>query len=279
MTLLVAALLGVIQGLTEFLPISSSAHLILARAFFGWDADIFGLPFDVALHAGTLVAVVAFFRKDVAAMIAAAPSMLTAPAGPGKLARLIVIGTIPIVIIGLLFADWLEEHLRTPAVIAFTLAFGGVLMLVAERVGSSHRTVDSLTANDVHSLRAIDALAMGIGQSAALVPGMSRAGTTIVTGMFLGMTREAAARFSFLLGIPAIAAAAAREGLHLFRTGLTPDEITLFAVGMLTSAIVGYLTIKYFLRFLAGHRLDVFAYYRLALSLITVVWLVTRVTP
>ena len=279
MTLLVAALLGVIQGLTEFLPISSSAHLILARAFFGWDADVFGLPFDVALHAGTLVAVVAFFRKDVAAMIAAAPSMLTAPAGPGKLARLIVIGTIPIVIIGLLFADWLEEHLRTPAVIAFTLAFGGVLMLVAERVGSSHRTVDSLTANDDHSLRAIDALAMGIGQSAALVPGMSRAGTTIVTGMFLGMTREAAARFSFLLGIPAIAAAAAKEGLHLFRTGLTPDEISLFAVGMLTSAIVGYLTIKYFLRFLAGHRLDVFAYYRLALSLITVVWLVTRVTP
>lgn len=276
MTLLVAALLGVIQGLTEFLPVSSSAHLILARAFFGWNADVFGLAFDVALHAGTLVAVLAFFRKDVAAMIAAVPSMLTTPAGPGKLARLIAIGTIPIVIVGLLFADWLEAHLRTPAVIAFTLALGGVLMLLAERVGSSRRTVDALTASDDHSLHAIDAWVMGAGQSAALVPGMSRAGTTIVTGMFLGMTRESAARFSFLLGIPAIGAAAAREGLHLFQTGLTPDEITLFAVGMLTSAIVGYLTIKYFLRFLAGHRLDVFAYYRLALSLITVLWLVTR---
>jgi undecaprenyl-diphosphatase len=102
---------------------------------------------------------------------------------------------------------------------------------------------------------------------------MSRAGTTIVVGMFLGMTRESAARFSFLLGIPAIAGAAAKEGIHLFRTGMTSAEITLFAVGMLTSAGVGYVTIKYFLRFLVRHSLDVFAYYRLALAVVTVVWL------
>lgn len=276
MTLIVAALLGAIQGLTEFLPISSSAHLILARAFFGWDADAFGLPFDVALHVGTLVAVIAFFWKDVAAMIAAVPSMLTAPAGPGKLARLIAIGTVPIVIVGLLFANWLETHLRTPVVIACTLALGAILMLLAERLGSGRRTVDSLTASDDQSLRWSDALLMGVGQASALVPGMSRSGTTIATGMFLGMTRESAARFSFLLGIPATAAAAGREGLHLLRTGLPPDQMTIFAVGMLTSAFVGYLTIKYFLRFLAGHRLDVFAYYRLALSLVTVVWLAAR---
>lgn len=274
MTLIVAALLGAIQGVTEFLPISSSAHLILARAFFGWDSDAFGLPFDVALHVGTLVAVIGFFWKDVAAMIAAAPAMVTAPAGPGKLARLIVIGTIPIVIVGLLFAGWLETHLRTPSVIAFTLALGAVLMLVAERVGSGRRSVDSLTASDGQSLGAGDVLLMGAAQASALVPGMSRSGTTIATGMFLGMTREAAARFSFLLGIPATAAAAGREGLHLVRTGLPPDQITVFAVGMVTSAFVGYLTIKYFLRFLAGHRLDLFAYYRLALAAVTVVWLV-----
>ena len=265
MTLLVAALLGVIQGLTEFLPVSSSAHLILARAFFGWDADVFGLPFDVALHAGTLVAVIAYFWSDVCAMILAAPSALTARTGAGRLARVIVIGTIPVVIIGVLFADWLEAHLRTPAVIAVTLTVGGLALLLAERVGSTRRDEPSLTA--------VDALIMGTGQSTALVPGMSRSGSTIATGMLLGMTRESAARFSFLLGIPAIGAAAAKEGLHLVKTGLTGDEMALFAVGMVTSAIVGYLTIKFFLRFLAGHRLDVFAYYRLALAAVTIVWL------
>jgi undecaprenyl-diphosphatase len=264
--LLVAVLLGIVQGLTEFLPVSSSAHLILARAFFGWDADVFGLAFDVALHAGTLVAVVAYFRGEVAAMIAAVPAAATARAGPGKMARLIVIGTLPVVVVGVLFADWLEATLRTPVVIAVTLTIGGIALLLAERLGSHRRNEESLTATD--------AILLGTAQASALVPGMSRSGSTIVVGMWLGMTRESAARFSFLLGIPAIAAAAAKEGAHLLRTGLTPDDMILFAVGMVTSAVVGYLTIKYFLRFLAGHRLDVFAYYRLALAAATVIWLI-----
>jgi undecaprenyl-diphosphatase len=264
-TLLIAVVLGIIQGLTEFLPVSSSAHLILARAFFGWDADVFGLPFDVALHVGTLVAVLAFFRADVAQMIYAAPAALTARSGPGKLARLIVIGTIPMVVIGVLFANWLEEHLRTPPVIAVTLIVGAVLMLAAERLGSQRRREDGLST--------VDAAVIGLGQSTALVPGMSRSGSTIATGMLLGMTRESAARFSFLLGIPAITAAAAKEGLHILRTGLSHQDIVLFVVGMLTSALVGYITIKYFLRFLAGHRLDLFAYYRLGLAAVTIVWL------
>jgi undecaprenyl-diphosphatase len=265
-TLFIAVVLGIIQGLTEFLPVSSSAHLILARAFFGWDADVFGLPFDVALHVGTLVALLAFFREDVLEMIRAAPGALTARSGPGKLARLIVIGTVPVVLVGVLFANWLEDHLRTPAVIAVTLTIGGLAMLLAERVGSQRRDEGSLTA--------VDAVVMGLGESTALVPGMSRSGSTIATGMLLGMTRESAARFSFLLGIPAIAAAAAKEGVHVLRTGLSRQDQLLFAIGMLTSALVGYLTIKYFLRFLAAHRLDVFAYYRLALAAVTIVWLV-----
>ncbi len=264
-TLLTAALLGVIQGLTEFLPVSSSAHLILARAFFGWDPDRFGLPFDVALHAGTLVAVLAYFQADIREMITAIPGMLTAPAGAGKLARLIVIGTLPVVVVGVLAADWLEAHLRTPVVIAVTLAVGGIALLLAERLGAQRRTEDSLTV--------ADALVMGVGQSTALVPGMSRSGSTIAVGMLLGMTRESAARFSFLLGIPAIAAAAAKEGLHLLHGGLSREDMLLFAVGMAVSAAVGYLTIRFFLRFLVGHRLDVFAYYRLALAAVTVIWL------
>jgi undecaprenyl-diphosphatase len=204
----------------------------------------------------------------VRTMIAAVPRARTATAGPGRLARLIMIGSVPMVVIGVLFADWLEEHMRTPAVIAATLTIGGVALLAAERIGSRRRDEQSLTA--------ADAALVGLGQATALVPGMSRSGSTIAVSMFLGMSRDSAARFSFLLGIPAIAAAAAKEGVHLFRTGLSAGEITLFAVGMLTSALVGYVTIKYFLRFLVRHRLDVFAYYRLALAAVTIVWLLTR---
>jgi undecaprenyl-diphosphatase len=268
MDILIAALLGIIQGLTEFLPVSSSAHLILARAFFGWDGEMFGLSFDVALHAGTLAAIVTYFWSDVRAMIAAAPAALTAASGPGRLARLIVFGTLPVVVVGLLLGDWIEANLRTPAVIAATLAIGAAAMLAAERIGSQQR--------DERSLTAAGAVVMGVGQSTALVPGMSRSGSTIAAGMLLGMTRESAARFSFLLGIPAIAAAAAKEGLHVVRSGLGGHEMVLFAVGMSTSALVGYVTIKYFLRFLAGNRLDVFAYYRLALSVVTIIWLMRQ---
>jgi undecaprenyl-diphosphatase len=260
-----ALLLGVVQGLTEFLPISSSAHLILARAFFGWNSDLFGLAFDVALHAGTLIAIVWYFWADVVAMIKAAPAALTAPAGPGKLARLIVIGTIPVVIVGVVAADWLEDNLRTPAVIAVTLAIGGVMLLAAEWFGRQRREEESITA--------IDAFVMGAAQSTALVPGMSRSGSTISFGMYLGLTRQSAARFSFLLGMPAIAAAAAKEGLHVMKMGVASHELVLFFVGMVTSAVVGYVTIRFFLRYLASHSLAVFAWYRLALAAITVVWL------
>jgi undecaprenyl-diphosphatase len=264
--LLTAALLGVIQGLTEFLPVSSSAHLILARFFFGWEAPEFGLAFDVALHVGTLAAIVAFFRSDIAAMIGALPSVLTPSAGrAGRLIRLIAIGTIPAIIVGLLFNDYIEARLRTPGVAAAALAVGAVLMLVAERAGSRER--------DESSLSVVDAILIGIAQACALIPGVSRSGSTIAVGMLLGVKRESAARFTFLLAIPAILAAAGKESLELRHMHAGADLLTLFAVGAVVSAIVGYVTIKYFLRFLAGNRLDVFAYYRLALAALTAVWL------
>jgi len=265
-----AALLGVVQGLTEFLPVSSSAHLVLARAFFGWNVDegAFGLAFDVALHVGTLLAIVAYFWRDVAAMVAAAPALLTARRGPAKLARLIIIGTIPVVIVGVVLATWLEEHLRTPAVIAVTLIAGAVWLFAAEAFGARARDEEPLTAGA--------AFILGAAESTALVPGMSRSGSTIAMAMLLGLTRESAARFSFLLGIPAIAAAAAKEGLHVIKAGVSSQDLVLFAIGMITSAVVGYLTIRFFLRYLAGHSLNVFAWYRLALAAITIAWLFTR---
>jgi len=263
----VAALLGVVQGLTEFLPVSSSAHLILARAFFGWEAPEFGLAFDVALHVGTLAAILVFFRADIAAMVASIPTMLSPRAtSAGRLARLIVVGTVPAVAAGVLFDEYIEAHMRTPAVAAFTLAAGAILMLVAERVVTRQQTEGSLAMGD--------ALWIGAAQASALVPGVSRSGSTIAVGMLLGLRREAAARFTFLLGIPAIAGAGLREALALGQMRPGGDMLLLFVTGMAVSAVVGYLTIKYFLRFLAGHRLDVFAYYRLALAAATLVWLV-----
>jgi undecaprenyl-diphosphatase len=265
-----AALLGVVQGLTEFLPVSSSAHLVLARAFFGWNVDegAFGLAFDVALHAGTLLAILIYFRADIAAMLEAAPEALSAPRGPGKVLRLIAIGTIPVVVVGLTAAGWLEDHARTPAVIAVTLVVGAVWMIAAERFGTRERREDSL--------RPWGALIVGIAQSTALVPGMSRSGSTMAMAMLLGLTRESAARFSFLLGIPAIGAAAAKEGLHVLKAGVTSHDAALFLLGMSVSAAVGYLTIRFFLRYLASHSLHAFAYYRLALAAVTVVWILTR---
>lgn len=264
-----AVLLGIVQGLTEFLPVSSSAHLILAREFFGWDAGQFGLPFDVACHVGTLIAVLAFFRTDIAELVRAVPAALSRRPGPaGRRVWLIASGTVPIVIVGLLFADWLAAELRGPWVAAVALAAGALLLLIVERLGPRVKGEEALTMPG--------AFLIGIGQASALIPGMSRSGTTIATGMALGLRREAAARFTFLMSAPAVFAAAAREGLEM-RT-VQPDGamLMLMAVGLVTSGVVGYLTVKYFLRFLVSNRLDVFAWYRLALAAFAVAWLVWK---
>lgn len=270
MTLPVAVLLGIIQGLTEFLPVSSSAHLILARAFFGWEMPAeAGLAFDVAVHVGTLAAIMGYFRREIAEMIAALPSALGAAPGPrGRLIRMLVIGTLPLLPVGLLFTDRVEETLRQPPVAAGALAVGAVAMLAAERFGRREHDEDALTW--------VHALCIGLAQASALIPGMSRSGSTIAIGMFLGLRRDAAARFTFLLAIPAMLAAAAKESIELHETGAAGIDLRMFGVGMVVSAIVGYLTIKYFLRFLAGNRLDVFAYYRLALAAIALVWVLAQ---
>jgi undecaprenyl-diphosphatase len=267
--LFAAALLGTVQGLTEFLPVSSSGHLILARAFFGWDPGRFGLPFDVACHVGTFLAVLAYYWRDVLAMIVALPAALTGRPGEyPRLIRLIIVGTIPAVIAGALFADFLEETVRAPAIIAVTLTIGAIVMLIAERVGTKRRGEESLSF--------ADATLIGIAQAAALVPGVSRSGATLTVALLIGLARPAAARFVFLLSLPAVLGAAAKEGLELRHVGLAGIPVTLFLVGMVTSAIVGYLTIAFFIRYLGRHSLNVFAVYRLVLAAVTVVWLLAR---
>jgi undecaprenyl-diphosphatase len=265
MMLIQAAVLGVVQGLTEFLPISSSAHLILARAFFGWDSDQFGIAFDVACHVGTLLAVVLYFAPELTQMCRALPRVLNPGRDePARQLWLLVVGTIPAVLAGLLFNDFIEGSLRTPAVAAVTLTIGGALLVVADQVGSRTRGESSLTMSE--------ALGLGIAQAAALVPGVSRSGATIMLAMSWGLRRDAAARFSFLLGVPAILAAAGYEGLGLIRDGLPAGAAQLFIVGVVTSGIVGYFTVKYFLRYLSGHSLNLFAFYRFALAGAVVIW-------
>lgn len=269
MDLIAAALLGVVQGLTEFLPVSSSGHLILARAFFGWDPERFGMPFDVACHVGTLVAVVVFFWSDVGRLIAAAPGALTGRDGEyERLGRQIIAGTIPVVIIGGLFADAIESRIRSPLMVAITLTIGGIGLIIAERLGRKTRDAQSLSYGE--------SFVIGVAQSAALVPGISRSGATLTAALLMNVERASAARFIFLLSLPAIVAAAAKEGLELAKVGISAIPVTLFAVGMVTSAVVGYITVKYFVRYLAQHSLEVFAYYRFALAAVTVIWLLTR---
>jgi len=268
--LLAAAALGIVQGLTEFLPVSSSAHLILVRAFFGWDAEAFGVPFDVACHVGTLAAVVVYFWRDLSAMARALPRALrAAPDADGRRIWLIAIGTVPVVVVGgVIWNEALEHATRTPYVAACMLAVGALLLLAVERLGTKGAGEERLTP--------AGAFVIGTAQAAALVPGVSRSGVTIAAGVALGLRREAAARFTFLLSVPAILAAAAKEALDLRGVPMAASDVMLFAVGFLTSAVVGYVTVRFFIRYLVTHRLDVFAWYRLALAAATFVWLGTR---
>ena len=271
MNLAAAAVLGAVQGLTEFLPVSSSAHLILTRAFFGWDAGAeFGLAFDVACHVGTLAAVVAFFRAEILAMLRALPRAVSRePGRDGRRIWLIVAGTIPVVLVGLfIWSDEVEAATRTPMVAAVALVVGAMLLLAIERIRTRGLDEDALGLGG--------AFAVGVAQASALIPGVSRSGATIATGMALGLRRDAAARFTFLMSIPAITAAAGKEALELRHMALGAADVQLFLVGMVTSGVVGYLAVKYLIKFLATHRLDVFAWYRLALAAVTFIWLATR---
>jgi undecaprenyl-diphosphatase len=185
-----------------------------------------------------------------------------------RLGRLIIAGTIPIVIVGGLFADVIETRLRSPLVVAVTLTIGAIGLLLAERLGRKTR--------DARTLGYGESFLIGVAQATALAPGISRSGATITMAMLLDVERAAAARFVFLMSLPAVMAAAVKEALDVAEIGIAGLPVTILLVGLVTSAVVGYVTVKFFVRYLAGHSLAVFAYYRFALAAITVVWLLTR---
>jgi undecaprenyl-diphosphatase len=265
---LVAVLLGVVQGLTEFLPVSSSGHLLLGQYFLGLSQDRFGLPFDVALHLGTLVAVIAFFWRDLLGMAGAfvrslLPGRRNLADPQQRLAYLILASTIPAALIGFFLESFFENTVRSPWVVAFNLVVVGVLFILAEGVGSKTRSADKL--------RFVEAVGIGLAQAAALVPGVSRSGATITLGLFLGLRREEAARFSFLMSVPIIAGAGFLQLTDAVSQGMSRSEALIFGAGFVSSAVVGYLAIRFFLRYVIHHSLRAFAYYRFALAAVVVV--------
>jgi len=257
MTWLQVVVLAIVQGLTEFLPISSSGHLVLVPSAAGWTDQ--GLAFDVAVHFGSLLAVCLFFRDDIFALLRGTGQLLKLnhQTPEARIALALGIGTVPAAIAGLSLAGWIEANLRSPAVIVFTLAGYAVIMVLADRLGRRDRSVADVTLRD--------ALVIGCAQALALVPGTSRSGVTISAGRILGFDRRDAARFSFLLSVPVILLATVYEmgGLVM---GDEQVDWTQLSVAALVAAVVAYASIDFFMRFVSRIGLMPFAIYRLVLA-------------
>jgi undecaprenyl-diphosphatase len=263
MTIFQAAILGLVQGITEFLPISSTAHLRITPAVLGWPDP--GAAFTAVLQLGTLAAVVGFFLRDLLAMIAAAADPARRRSPEARRLLYLVVGTIPIGIAGLLFKHAIEGPLRSLAVIATSLIVVAVAMAIVERRASHRRGLDDLTLRD--------ALWIGVAQTLALIPGVSRSGITLVAGMSAGMRRDAAARFSFLLSVPAVAAAGIFELPKVLHTpGLAGAPLF---VGLATAFVSGYLSIAWLLRFLRTRTTLPFVIYRVLLGAALLIAVVT----
>ena len=249
---LAAILLGLVQGLTEFLPVSSTAHLILVQRQFNLDADRFGLTFDVALHMGTLLAVFLYFFRTWVGLVR------DLIAGRWRVPLLLVIGTIPGAIAGVLLESVVSRELRSPLLIAAMFVVGSAIFIVAERAGSQRRAMDGLSA--------ADALIIGVAQAIALVPGLSRSGMTISAGLGRGLRRSEATAFSFLLSTPIIAGAGAKTLLDLRKASVLFEQPGTVAIGFTVSFLAGLAAVSFLVRFLRGHTLAWFVPYRLALA-------------
>jgi undecaprenyl-diphosphatase len=264
MTLWLAILLGLVQGVTEFLPISSTAHLRITPTLLGQPDP--GAAFDAVIQLGTLAAVIVYFAKDLVAMVRGVLTDWRSP--DARLAGLVVLGTIPVGIAGITLKKHITGDLRSLYVIAGALALVAIVMVVVERAARFTRTITQLTA--------LDALLIGCAQACALVPGVSRSGATLSAAFFIGLTRPDAARFSFLLSIPAIGAAGLfqlKDALHDFH-GASPAPL---AIATIVSAAAGYASIAWLMRYLRTKSLAPFAIYRLALAAALVALCLARV--
>ncbi len=266
--------LAIIQGLTEFLPVSSTAHLALTHWLLHWDfqganAEQYDFSFDVALHVGTLIAMIAYFFRDWMQIIGQALGMRGGP--DRQLARnrgllwLLIIGTIPVGLAGLAFGKHAEGDWRNPYVIAASLIVVGIIMWIADGL--------SALSKDLGKVTLVDAGVVGVAQAFAIIPGVSRSGSTITAGLFRNLEREAAARFSFLLATPAIGAAALKAywDLHKHYGGIPHEMRIPCLVGALVSAVVGAFVIAFLLEYLRRHTLRVFVWYRIALGVVVIV--------
>lgn len=261
MTIMHAVILGIVQGLGEFLPISSSAHLVIVPWLLKFDDP--GLAFDVALHAGTLLALVAYFWKDWAKLIKAFFTSLKKKRAnysqDEKLFWYLVIASVPGAIVGKLLEEQAESIFRSPLLIAGTMTVMGLVLWAADQL-QKHRI-------DMHHIGIKESIAIGLSQALAIVPGVSRSGSTISAGLFLGLTRETAARFSFLMAMPITLGATLVKARDFFHAGIGTPEI----VGIVVSAVTGFLAIKYMLAYVRKYSYRIFVAYRLVFAFVVVV--------
>jgi undecaprenyl-diphosphatase len=265
MPLYQAMILAIVQGFTEFLPVSSTAHLAVIPRIFGWTDR--GLDFDVALHAGTLAAVIIYFFRDWVQVIANGLGFSYMGSQPDENSRwllwFLVIATIPVGIAGKALKAYAEGPWRNLYVIGATMIVVGVLLAMADRIGQERCRLDGMSW--------LDAILIGVAQAFAIIPGVSRSGITITAARFRHIDREAAARFSFLLSTPAIAAAAASDALEMHKSGGIPADMrAAYPVGILVSAGVGIIVIAFFLKYLRRNSLTPFAWYRVIFGIIVV---------
>lgn len=254
--MLQAIILGILQGLTEFIPVSSTAHLIILPWFLGWNGIVDSLTFDVALHFGTLLALLVYFRKDWIDLFKGLTSRKS-------LIWLIAAASVPAGAAGLAFHDNFENMRDYLLLIVFTLSSVAVLMLIAEK---KNRGKPGL---GIENISIKDALIIGFAQALALIPGVSRSGITITAGLFRGFSREASARFSFLMSTPVVLGASLLDARKVINS---PDiDLNIFLIGILSSAITGYFAIKYLLIFFRNHSMMPFAYYRFLLAFVMII--------
>ena len=257
MLLAKAAVMGVVEGLTEFLPISSTGHLILAGALLGFDDDK-AKVFDIAIQTGAIFAVILVYWEKIRSTLKALPYQVEAQ----RFVLNVFIGFLPAVILGLLFGKFIKAHLFTPWVVATTFIVGGFIILWAER-----RPRSCLRIRAVEDMRGRDALMVGLVQCLAMVPGTSRSGATIIGGMLLGLSRKAATDFSFFLAIPTLIGAGAYS-LYKERALLSVEDIPMFATGLVVSFVSAWICVRWLLKYIASHSFEVFAWYRIAFGLV-----------